>query len=526
MKNLLVLLIVFALTSVVSAAPEDYAPDTWGFDATGAGNPYTFDGPDGSNLTDQTPDVWGTWNGVNGTGDVTVSGGLCTIVTGTSGYEVVFSHDNALLDLGSPAPVAGGDLEVVLVVDSVSGPGYVSMKIEYYDTDVFANNDDGLGNIGIADWENPDTLRITTPGEYHFLTSDISFPTPAGTLAVTPVIVAAGGEATTVVLEEIWIGKPGEYPGATKASAPSPANGSIQPSGTVTTTSWTNPLPFDGTSALTVDWRIEKENATDGGGNFVYDPNWGAANGVPTTMVTKTGTDMTFKNFGFLTSPYTSPLADGLYSWRIDITDPSIGGPGTTEGTVWLFTVGDAPAEPNQPVNQFMFLSQADGDGNSNIRTFTVTANYVDDGKSPIVDANFVNLNWGWDPLGPDGTLGTGDEERGITKISEIWTPGAGTHTAGSVTATFQTHYHATDPNYSTDIMGYWDILLEVTDDTGTAQGIAGHFEIFETCGEAAYWDPDDPFDTKYDANLDCRTSLPDFADFALQWMSQGPLYE
>ena len=56
MKNVLVLLMVFALIGSASAV---YAPNTWGFAAPGAGNPYTFDGPDGSNLTNQTPDVWG-----------------------------------------------------------------------------------------------------------------------------------------------------------------------------------------------------------------------------------------------------------------------------------------------------------------------------------------------------------------------------------------------------------------------------------------------------------------------------------
>ena len=522
MKNSLILLMALALTGGVSA--DCGTGPLWGL--ANSENPYTFS-------TDADPfvgtDCWTGYDGSDADGGSATSGGLLYFDTddpdnGTE-YDIVFVHDNEPADLGVTPDV--DKIEMVIQVISFSADNAI-VKIEQYPAGFsFPNPNTGGGAI-VQDLWDPD-ITITGPGEYHFLTNAVC---NVDTVAVTPVIGVRNG---TMVVDEIWIGAEGQYPGTTKAFNPMPALNSINSSGSVTTTSWTNPLPFDGTSPLTVNWRIEKENATDGGGNFVYDPNWGAANGVPTTMVTKTGTDMTFKNFGFLTSPYTSPLADGLYSWRIDITDPSIGGPGTTEGTVWLFTVGDAPAEPNQPVNQFMFLSQDDsaletefgasegGAVGPNIRYFEVIADYTDDGKSTITDANFVNLNWAWDPDGADDILGNEDDQRGVSEVSDVHTPGTG---GGTVRAVYRTHYHATDPNYSTDIMGYWDILLEVTDDTGTAQGIAGHFEIFETCGEAAYWDPDDPFDTKYDANLDCRTSLPDFADFALQWMSQGPLYE
>ncbi|MBC8379095.1 MAG: hypothetical protein H8E62_07970 [Planctomycetes bacterium] len=504
MKNLLVLLIVFALIGTVSA--QCLTGPIWGL--ANSENPYTFS-TDADPFTTQpaTADCWVGWNGANNNCGST-SGGELTLDP-ASGYELAFVHDNLPADIG----VTPGVDKIELVIEVVSITGSAIVKIEQFPaSDSFPNPDNGTGSI-VQDLWDPDTT-ITGPGRYSFVTAAVC---DAATVAVTPVIGVA--DAGTIVIDEIWIGAEGNDPGSIKPTNPAPGHNSIPASGSVTTTSWTNPAPFDGTSDLTVNWRIEKENATDGGGNPVYDPNWGAANGVPTTMVTKSGIDMTFKNFGFLTSPYTAPLADGLYSWRVDVD--------AVEGNVWLFKVGDAPPEPNQPDNQFMYVSQADSDGNSNIRTFSVTFDYTDDGKSQITAADVVNLNWGWDPDGADNILGTEDDERGIEMTGVVYNPVLpATTTSGTVTATFQTHYDAADPNYSTDIPGYWDIRLEVTDATGTALGTAGHFEIFETCGEAAFWDPDDPFDTTYDANLDCRTNLPDFADFALQWMSQGPLYE
>jgi hypothetical protein len=366
-------------------------------------------------------------------------------------------------------------IEVVVVVSSISADNAI-IKIEQYGAGNAFPTNGGDASIHIDAWD-PDTT-ITGPGTYSFITPA---PCDALTTAVTATAGVTGGtgagDLATIVIDEIWIGAEGQYPGGTKATLPIPGNNTVQPSDSVASTSWTLPEPIDTVSNVNATWRFEKENEPDGSGGFIYDPNWGAANNTATTMKEITlGAGVQIQAFsGFFTSPYTGPLADGLYSWRVDSTDASIGG-GTTEGNVWLFKVGDAPPEPNQPEDQYMFLSQADGDGDSNIRTFTVTADYIDDGKSPIVDANLVNLNWNWDPDGTDGwpTNPDGEKRRGVTKISEVWTPGAGTHTAGSVTATFQTHYDAADPNYSTEIMGYWNIQLEVTDATGTAVGTYG----------------------------------------------------
>ena len=534
MKNGFVLLMALTLIGSVSADPANYGPGSpWGIAGNGL-NPYGFD-TDGD-LTDLTegtgenPDLWGTWGDSNaGAGPVVVSGGKCTIGPLTGTYEVVFSHDNALVDMGA---IVSDDFEIVLVVDSISGPGYVSMKLECYDTDVFPNNDDGAGSIGVADWEAAGQTYDSTdgPGEYHFFTSDVGFEIPAGTLAVTPVITVAGGAGTEVVIDEIWIGPEQTCCPPPKAYNPSPANNSLPASGSVTQCTWTLPDPLDGTSAVNATWRFEKENATDGSGNYVYDPNWGAANGVPTTMKELTkGAGIEVQNFGFATSPYSSPLADGLYSWRVDATDASIGGV-TTEGNVWLFYVGgDASPAVSWPDDQYMYVAQTDGDGDSNIRTFTVDWTYTDDGLSEITAVDVNNLNWGWDPLGPDGTLGTGDEERGVELVSIVRNPGAAlpaTITSETVTATFGTKYDAADPNYSTDIMGYWDIRLEVTDGSGTTLGIPAHHEIWELCGQAAASDPTDDFDATYDVDLNCKTDLTDLADFLSRWLNQSVLYE
>ena len=514
MKNLLVLLIVFALIGTVSA--QCLTGPIWGL--ANSENPYTFS-TDADPFTTKpaTVDCWVGWNGANNNCGST-SGGELTLDP-ASGYELAFVHDNLPADIG----VTPGVDKIELVIEVVSITGSAIVKIEQFPaSDSFPNPDNGTGSI-VQDLWDPDTT-ITGPGRYSFVTAAVC---DAATVAVTPVIGVA--DAGTIVIDEIWIGAEGNDPGSIKPTNPAPGHNSIPASGSVTTTSWTNPAPFDGTSDLTVNWRIEKENATDGGGNPVYDPNWGAANGVPTTMVTKSGINMTFKNFGFLTSPYTSPLADGLYSWRVDITDPSVGGPGTTEGNVWLFNVGgDASPVVSQPDNQFMYVSQTDGDGDSNIRTFTVSWDYTDDGKSQITAVDVNNLNWGWNPLGDDGIIDTGDEERGLELVSVVRTPGAAlpaTITSENVLATFKTHYDAVDPNYSTDIMGYWDIRLEVTDATGAVLGTAGHFEIWDLCGEAAAVDPADPlYETIYDSDNDCEIGLTDFQAYAALWLEQSVL--
>ena len=477
----------------------------WGLEDVG-GVPYTF--PQDGDLTNLTPDVWGTWGDDAGSsGSVVVSGGQCTFTT--SSYEIAFSHDNDIDDLGI---VVGTDkIEMIVSVVSISATNAIA-KIEQHPIgNSFPNPDTGTGAIVVDAWD-PDTT-ITGPGVYSFVSAAIC---DAATVAVTPVIGCSGG---TMVIDEIWIGPEGGYSGGSRASNPVPANNQIiNLTNAPTALSWTNPDPLNGTDALTISVKFDKE---PGG---VYDPN-------DNNVSTGGGTDIETIALSALT-PNPEPLADdSLYSWQVTVTDPNTSGGGVpvvTAGQVWLFELGDEFPVVGQPVNQFMWLSQDDsaipgGDGPSNVRYFQVTATYTDDGDSPIVDANFVNLGWGWDPLGPDGTLGTGDEERGVTEVSDVHTPGVG---GGSVTAIYKTEYNAADPNYSTDIMGYWNIQLEVTDGTGTVAGATGYHSIWETCGEAAAEDSSNTFDGTYDVNKDCINNLSDFAAFAVVWLDQSVKYE
>ena len=306
---------------------------------------------------------------------------------------------------------------------------------------------------------------------------------------------------------------------------PDPANNAVVPYNTVADLSWSNPAPIVPTDTLGVAVKFELE------ASGVYDPNWGGANAIPVTTATASGTDIETVALSAMTNPPTLPLTDdSLYSWQVTITDPNTGGlPVVTEGTVWLFEVGDSAPVVSQPVGEYMYLSQDDsavggiGDTNPNVRYFEVTASYTDDGKSPITVVDMNNLSWGWDPLGPDGIVDTGDEERGVTEVSDVHTPGTG---GGTVTAIYKTEYNATDPNYTTDLPGNWNIRLEVTDGSGTATGASGHYEIYATCGGAAYWDPDDTFDGTYDFNGDCIVNLTDFSVFAEAWLYQGVKYE
>jgi hypothetical protein len=220
------------------------------------------------------------------------------------------------------------------------------------------------------------------------------------------------------------------------------------------------------------------------------------------------------------------PLQDDhYYYWAVHATDPhgDPNGPVTTKGNVWYFNTGDAAPVPSTPADQYMYLSQNDstiggfGDTNPNVRYFQVTASYTDDGKSPITDANLVNQNWGWDPT---------NGQRGVEKVSQTWTPGPGTHTSGTVTAVYKTHYVAGDPGGTTTLPGIWEIRLDVKDASGTARGIPGIHQIFATCKEAAVADPTDPFKGYYDTNNDCIVNLADFANFAAAWLSQSVKYQ
>ena len=417
-----------------------------------------------------------------------INNGAYQDVAGTAGLSYVLTADMAMDDWWKP----DGFIKIEFYEAAGTAPENL---LAFAETWIYANGYDGA----VAQpWAN----------------QSVTATAPVGTATVRTVLGSwTASDGGTVRFDNAVL-KLG-----TEASNPDPADDAVLPSNTVSSLSWTNPDPLNGTDALTISVKFDIEP-----GVGIYDPN-------DNNVSTGGGTDIETIALSTMTNPPTSPLPDGYYSWQVIVTDPNTTGGGVpvvTQGPVWLFEVGDAAPVVGQPVNQYMWLSQDDsaipgGDGPSNVRYFQVTASYTDDGKSAIVDANFVNHNWGWDPLGPDGTLSTGDEERGITEVSDVHTPGVG---GGSVTAIYKTEYNAADPNYSTDIMGYWNISLEVTDGTGTVAGVAGHHEIWDTCGEAATSDPDDTFDGTYDVDQNCKNDIVDFAAFAAVWLDQSVTYE
>jgi hypothetical protein len=297
---------------------------------------------------------------------------------------------------------------------------------------------------------------------------------------------------------------------------PNPKNGGVVGKSAVTALGWTNPDPNNPADAITCDVYF----LDAGTSQLTRDPNMGPT--IKDPGVVQIANDITANT---VTLPgLVLPLQDNhYYYWAVHATDPHgdpNGNPVTTQGKVWYFYTGDANPVPSKPADQYMYLSQNDsalGDTNPNVRYFQVTASYTDDGKSPIADANLVNLSWGWDPA--NGQLG-------VERVSQTWTPGKGTHTSGTVTAVYKTHYAAGDPSNTTTLPGYWAIRLDVTDASGTASGIPGIHRIFATCKEAAIADPTDPYEGYFDTNNDCKVNLTDFADFAAAWLSQSVKYQ
>ena len=299
-----------------------------------------------------------------------------------------------------------------------------------------------------------------------------------------------------------------------KPYAPDPADGKVVGSG-LTALSWSNPDPNDPADTITCDVYFLDAGLVE----LTQDPNMGPD-------VTDPGVDKIAENITAETLDLNNALVtvlplqdDHYYYWAVHATDPHAdpnGNPLTTQGDPWYFFTGDAPPEPNQPVDQYMWLTQDDsavpgGDGPSNLRYFEVTATYTDDDKSSIVDVNFVNENWDW-----------ANGELGIVEVSEDHNEATKT-----VTAVYRTIYEeGGDPNNTTVIPGLWNIRLDVTDGTGTVQGATGYHRIVETCGQAAFEDPTDLFNGYYDVNGDCIISLPDFAAFAEQWFNKGIKYE
>jgi hypothetical protein len=268
-----------------------------------------------------------------------------------------------------------------------------------------------------------------------------------------------------------------------QAINPNPADGADVPLN-LATLSWTTPDPvIDPNGIVTCDVI------------FGTDPNF------LTTPSTATGITDGTVDLSELSPTVT--LADGpTYYWRVDSNDPNAGGIDVvTPSAVWSFQVGDLPPVVDAGLNQYVYLS-------GGTATFTLSGSYTDDGKSPITRAEFV-----------EGAHETAPETI-VTYGTKVWTPGAGTHTSGTVTQ-----------EITVDGNGWFAFDLEVEDtagigvDEGVEPVVTPHDEpgvragVYGTCAEAATEDPDDSWDTTGDIDGDCDKDLADFALLAADWL-------
>ena len=194
---------------------------------------------------------------------------------------------------------------------------------------------------------------------------------------------------------------------------------------------------------------------------------------------------------------------DTKYYWYVDSTDPNTpGNPVTFPGVVWTFQVADLPPAVNAGDNQYLWIYMDDVDGEPNQVTFTITGTYTDDGKSPILSAEWIQ----------------GAHEGGgtVTILSQDWTPGpdAEPHTSGTVEA-----------EINATANGWLFLTLEVTDSAGTGTDTM-NVGVYNTCLEAAIEDPSDTTiednwpDGHGDIDGDCDTDLEDFALMASSWVN------
>lgn len=317
---------------------------------------------------------------------------------------------------------------------------------------------------------------------------------PAGT-AVVRAVLGTYGEGGTARFDNAVLEL-----GVPKATNPVPGDGQVVGS-TLTTLSWMNPDPNDPADTITSDVYFLAAGTT----LLAEDPNMGPAMVDPGVILIADDTTAESVEIPIVLED------DHYYYWAVHCTDPHgdpNGNPFTPQGDIWVFYTGDALPVVNAGPDQFNWVAKEDGDGNPDEYTITVVGTYTDDGKSPIADVNFVNLNWDWDPA---------NGEYGIEKISQTWVPGPGTHTAGTVTAVYRTV--VTGGADFTAIPGYWDLQLQVTDGTGTGQDVV-YVRVDVDCATAAESDADDPYDSYYDINNDCIINLTDFAAFAEVWLS------
>ena len=485
--------------------------------------PADITNPSFENATGGVCDSWTLWAGGGATDSIYHEGDAANANTGDDYFEVGnggAGWSGIHTEAGQEVAVTPGtDAEMVLFAKTADGStvtGSVLIKFEFYATQ-------GEG------WQEGTTpfgeLPCDTGSEYGQYS--LVYTVPAGMNYARATVVSTG---TSVHVDDVWVGNAGEFAGGSTPTGPVPANGSIQsvknaPAygyAPVTSLSWINPQPLVETDNLGVEVKFELE------ASGVYDPNWGAGNAIPVTTSTASGSDMETVLLSAMTPAVGALADDSLWSWQVTITDPN--GPGAdvvTEGNVWLFSTGDALPIIETVVDQYMWLDQVDGDGDSTIRTFTVTTTYTDDGKSAIVDANFTTGDWLW-----------ANGDAGVIEVSDDHTPDADDALhgltlgckSGTVVAVYKTVALGDDPlrpTEETQLPGWWNIGLEVTDDTDrTTSGGTGYNRIDLTCGEAAAAGGDEAFDAKYDVNSDCINDVVDFAALAEKWLDQSPKFE
>ena len=223
----------------------------------------------------------------------------------------------------------------------------------------------------------------------------------------------------------------------------------------------------------------------------------------------------------------TLPLADDSnYYWKVIITDANASGDQVTEGNLWTFSTGDAAPIIQAPADQYMWLDQVDGDGDSAVRTFTVTTTYTDDGYSAIAgEPNFVTTDWTYET----GQAGV----RFVSNSHVADTPDASGALSGTITAVYET-VAAPDP-LATAFPGWWNFGGLVIDGANETTGPTGFNYVSETCADAtvaegngnAGGDPDyAALVGDYDVNNDCVNNLEDFAAFAAEWLDVSPKKE
>ena len=439
----------------------------------------------------------------------------------SQGWVVVYQ------DSGSEFPLDGlTELDMIAHFRTDNAPQMIAWKAEWYEEQGQAY----LENVGVE--EVSFDVTSTDWQEYTYTFTTI----PPAANYVKFVIVA--WNADWVYMDDCWIAEAGMYEGGTKPHSPQPKNKSIQSVlntygySAVTGLSWTNPgLAEDSVLSspndLGIEVRFEEELSQDGG-VYVLDPNWGVDNAIdPAIASTKSVAKATMSAFETVAlsglTPAVSTLADDkLWSWQVIVTDANSAGPVVATGNIWTFETGDALPIVQAPAGEYMWLGQADGDGDPTIRTFTVTTTYTDDGKSAIVDANHTTSDWLWV-----------NNQAGVIKISDVHVAdadGPNGEQSGTATATYQTVALGDDPlrpTEETTIPGQWNFSLDVMDATDrTTSGVTGYYYIGETCAQTADENPDDTFDTTYDSDGNCRIDAVDLAALCAKWLDESSKFE